>query len=180
MAAVAGMECKSMHKSGKPTGFTLIELLVVVVIIGILAGIALPNFIGATRKSRVAAVRSNMHTIQVAAESAATDTGGQYPNLTVLAKYMPGGGNDPTGADGIWPVNPFTNAAAVPNDAGLTTLAQITAAKNATPGTASGTAGNVGYSPTSDSTAYGVLGYDEGGKALGGGIGGKQMVLSNQ
>lgn len=74
------------HTSKKELGFTLIELLVVIVIIGILAAIALPNFIKARNKAREAEVKSNIHAMQIALERYAVDSGGVYPPFLVGAE----------------------------------------------------------------------------------------------
>lgn len=63
-------------------GFTLIELLVVITIIGILAAIALPNYIRAKNKAKEAEVKANLHTIQVSLERYMTDNN-EYPDFLV-------------------------------------------------------------------------------------------------
>ncbi len=65
-------------------GFTLIELLIVVAIIGILAAIAVPNFLNAQLRARIAATEANMKAIGNAVEMYCIDHG-QYPNT-----YYPG------------------------------------------------------------------------------------------
>ena len=67
------------------TGFTLIELMVVVVIIGILAAIAIPNYIAMKNRANQASVEAAIHTIQLTLENYAVDTGGIYPSTPDLS-----------------------------------------------------------------------------------------------
>ncbi len=53
--------------------------MIVVVIIGILASIAIPNFIGMNMRAKEARVKSCCHTVQLAVEDFAVQNGGVYP-----------------------------------------------------------------------------------------------------
>jgi prepilin-type N-terminal cleavage/methylation domain-containing protein len=96
-------------------GFTLIELMIVVTIIGILAAIAIPNFINMQNLAREDEVKSNAHAVQLAAERFAVKNNGKYatsvddvlPSGITFIQLLPGG---------HLLKNPFTKVADSPID----------------------------------------------------------------
>lgn len=136
-----------------------------IIMIGIIAAIALPNFIGAQDKAREASVKANMRTAQIASEQYAVDHKGLYPvNLEELQPYYPGG--DSNSNPGHASVNPFTNESEWPV---VKSFIQVSQASELDKPHNVGI-GTVEYTPVKDEkeqcTAYIICGGDKDGETI--------------
>ena len=82
-----------MVTTSKQQGFTLIELMVVVVIVGILAAFAIPNFLRYRAQAMQAEARSNLAGIFVAETSFFTERK-EFGNFTDIGFAVAGGGRN--------------------------------------------------------------------------------------
>jgi general secretion pathway protein G len=92
-------------KTSRKSGFTLVEIMIVVAIIGLLAAIAIPNFIKARTTSQMNACINNLRQIDGAEQQWALETkqpGSATPGYSDISAYMrnsvvcPAGGNTAT------------------------------------------------------------------------------------
>lgn len=113
-------------------GFTIIELMIVTLIIGIIAAIAIPNLLAMVSRAKEAAVKSNCHAVQLAAEDFAVQNNGVYAADVDNAQTLSGQTITDILPKGMLLRNPFTKArtepvnglAANPGEVGYTCIQQ--------------------------------------------------------
>ena len=132
------------------------------------------DFSAAQDKARAAAVKANMRTVQIAAESYSTDNGGAYPKAIddQFKSYFPGGGSDgkTPAPDGL--SNPFDNKKEWP------TMGTITDLKAAREKPVSIPAGTIQYSLLPSGDSYAIIGGAKGDQEVSTDDG-KPVVFSN-
>ena len=87
LSLTKALEARNERIRNDEKGFTLIELLVVVIIIGILAAIAIPIFLGQQNQAKDSAVKSDLANAKVMYVSQLVDTPNTVPtNAQLTAK----------------------------------------------------------------------------------------------
>jgi prepilin-type N-terminal cleavage/methylation domain-containing protein len=82
-------------KTNKTAGFTLVEIMIVVAIIGLLAAIAIPNFVKARENAQLNSIFNNLRILEGAKDQWALEnkkgTGDAVDDVTTVSDYLKGG-----------------------------------------------------------------------------------------
>jgi len=78
-----------MKKTSRKQGFTLVEIMIVVAIIGLLAAIAIPNFVQARKTSQTNACINNLRQIDGAKQQWALEDGKNTTDLPQASDLQP-------------------------------------------------------------------------------------------
>lgn len=95
-----------LRRAGDQAGFTLLELIIVLTMIGILAGLAIPNLIRQPTRAKESVLKNNLRTLREVIDQHHGDKGAYPPSLEALVdeEYLRAIPIDPFTSEREWGV----------------------------------------------------------------------------
>jgi prepilin-type N-terminal cleavage/methylation domain-containing protein len=119
-----------IRKANRKAGFTLVEIMIVIAIIGLLAAIAIPNFVRARETAQLNSIVSNLRITEGAKDQWALENKkgtGSLPVVSDLAPYLKNVNFPATGVVGeTYHINPVGILATATTPVKLGTYAALT------------------------------------------------------